>query len=996
MSTAIEIKISADVADLQAALKKAQAEINQLKGATKSVGDVGTQSLGGLQGSLAKLPPGITAVAAGFLTAEAAIAALSSGVQIVEQRFKSFLDTGDRLTELAEKTGFTVEQLSGLGFAADQSDSSLDGLANGLKKLSVNLDAADEEGKKAVDMFARLGINIKDGEQKTKSLQALLPEIADAFAGIEDPVQKTAIATALFSREGQGLVPFLSKGSVGIKELTDKAKELGIIMSNDAAEAADKLKDKLSALEQIKAAGFNNAFAKAAPNIEKLIDLITQLKTQGGNGDLLAEIIGSGADAITDTIEGVRALAAAFEPVIDLAVSVFEALGQSTDATADASDGTSAWRKTLEGTAIEIAGIIDLLQKAFGVVQGLGSLIVSAIVLTFAKALELAGQLANVVSSGAGDGMVRAGQAAAGYTAELRAAAKATIDNASAVDTVRRRIAALKFDEVIRQQDRDKEANKPKPSPIGSLTRGTSKSDGGADQAKQLADAKFTLAKASLEAEQKLLEDALKISLVAYDTAYKDGLVSLDGYYAARETIERERLAGILRIRQAELAAGKAREAEATKRKDQPGTLRASADVVKLQAEVQLAQGGLDKLTNQIDQAKGTDQKLLESLKLKAAIELQQLQGVELDRATIEADLREQMKDLLTKFKTAPVMTATLEKIITIKADTSQFKDRLAQLDLTQRGAAQPAEGQTALINARQQNGSLSQPRAQQQLDVIRAGQVQQLQAYRAQLLQLRATLDQGEQSADKLQQKLDLDAKLNTLAVNLEGLKAPVQDLGVTLENSLQRNSETAFDSIIDGTKSAQQAFGDMAKAIIIDITKMIVQMLVLKAVRALIGGFADGGAVESTRSGRLPGAFADGGGVHGPGGPRDDVIPAWLSNGEHVMDVKTVGAFGGHGFFNAMRAIGQGKGGPAAASRIMDSIAGLGLSVASMASPANPRSLRLADGGAVPSIASAQGPAMQITQNFHTSTPTDQRTQAQMGAAAFNGASRATRRNG
>lgn len=518
---------------------------------------------------------------------------------------------------------------------------------------------------------------------------------------------------------------------------------------------------------------------------------------------------------------------------------------------------------------------------------------------------------------------------------------------------------------------------------------------GGQDIEKQLADAKFALAKASLEAEQKLLEDALKTSLVAYDTAYKDGLVGLDGYYAARETIERERLAGILRIRQAELAAGKAREADATNRKDQPGTLRASADVVKLQAEVQLAQGGLDKLANQINQAKRTDQKLLDSLKLKATIELQQLQGVQLDRPTIEADLREQMKDLISKFKDDPVMTATLEKIITIKADSSQFKDRLAQLDLTQRGAAQPAEGQTALINARQQNGSLSQPRAQQQLDVIRAGQVQQLQAYRAQLLQLRATLDQGEQSADKLQQKLDLDAKLNTLAVNLEGLKAPVLDLGVAVENVASQQLNTALDQISAGSIKTADDFEQMGKRMLAAIAQVIIKLVLMNAIKALTG-FADGGAVESTRSGRMPGTFADGGGVHGPGGPRDDVIPAWLSNGEHVMDVKTVGAFGGHGFFNAVRAIGQGKGGPAAASRIMDSIAGLGLSVASMASPATPRSLRLADGGAVPSIASAQSQAMQITQNFHVSGAADQRTQSQMGQAAFNGARRATMRNG
>lgn len=38
-----------------------------------------------------------------------------------------------------------------------------------------------------------------------------------------------------------------------------------------------------------------------------------------------------------------------------------------------------------------------------------------------------------------------------------------------------------------------------------------------------------------------------------------------------------------------------------------------------------------------------------------------------------------------------------------------------------------------------------------------------------------------------------------------------------------------------------------------------------------------------------------ADGGAIYGPGGPRDDKIPAWLSNGEHVLDAEDVQRMGG-----------------------------------------------------------------------------------------------------
>lgn len=71
--------------------------------------------------------------------------------------------------------------------------------------------------------------------------------------------------------------------------------------------------------------------------------------------------------------------------------------------------------------------------------------------------------------------------------------------------------------------------------------------------------------------------------------------------------------------------------------------------------------------------------------------------------------------------------------------------------------------------------------------------------------------------------------------------------------------------------------------------------------AVGAALNLFADGGHVEPKWSlaedepdERVDGT--DGGDVEGPGGPKDDKIPAWLSDGEFVMPVGAVQLFGLH----------------------------------------------------------------------------------------------------
>jgi hypothetical protein len=56
-------------------------------------------------------------------------------------------------------------------------------------------------------------------------------------------------------------------------------------------------------------------------------------------------------------------------------------------------------------------------------------------------------------------------------------------------------------------------------------------------------------------------------------------------------------------------------------------------------------------------------------------------------------------------------------------------------------------------------------------------------------------------------------------------------------LFNSLSSNITSAFSSIVDGTKSAKQAFADMALAILKDISQMIIRMLVMRAIMSLPG---------------------------------------------------------------------------------------------------------------------------------------------------------------
>jgi len=141
---------------------------------------------------------------------------------------KNASDTVDELGKLSQKVGINVEALSGLKFAAQLSDVSLDQLGQGLKQLSKFMVENKIEGVGVEEQLLR---------------------IADEFANAADSEQKTAAAMKLFGKAGADLIPLLNQGRAGIEELRKEAERLGVVFSTEAAKRAEEFNDNLTRLK---------------------------------------------------------------------------------------------------------------------------------------------------------------------------------------------------------------------------------------------------------------------------------------------------------------------------------------------------------------------------------------------------------------------------------------------------------------------------------------------------------------------------------------------------------------------------------------------------------------------------------------------------------------------------------------------------------------------------------------------------------------------------
>lgn len=128
-------------------------------------------------------------------------------------------------------------------------------------------------------------------------------------------------------------------------------------------------------------------------------------------------------------------------------------------------------------------------------------------------------------------------------------------------------------------------------------------------------------------------------------------------------------------------------------------------------------------------------------------------------------------------------------------------------------------------------------------------------------------------------------------------GIERAVQGLGESVgnesdlaETALTSLFDNAANAISDFAKTGTLDFKSFARSVAADILQMTTKMLLLAAMKSVLG-FSDGGLAGG--GGGSPIHLATGGHLSGPGTGTSDAIPAMLSDGEFVVNAKATEQF-------------------------------------------------------------------------------------------------------
>lgn len=152
-------------------------------------------------------------------------------------------------------TGATAEQASTflsvanyMGVATDVSTVAFAKFAKAVSNAQDKMQVASAEGKLATDMFSRLGVSIDQIEGK--NTLEVFKIIQDRLRNMKDGAEKTRVEMELFGKTGYQLHGMLNMSADAMKQVEDRARAMGLVIDDEAAEKSAQFNRQLKDMEQ--------------------------------------------------------------------------------------------------------------------------------------------------------------------------------------------------------------------------------------------------------------------------------------------------------------------------------------------------------------------------------------------------------------------------------------------------------------------------------------------------------------------------------------------------------------------------------------------------------------------------------------------------------------------------------------------------------------------------------------------------------------------------
>lgn len=179
------------------------------------------------------------------------------------------------IDDVAQRTNLSAKTLQEFKHAAEMSGFSMDNIEGAAKKLTVTMGNYASGNKETINAFKQLGLSAEGTNGKLKSTDEMFPSIIGKLADMKDITERNALGVKFFGKSFMDMAPMLNDGSAGVKELTDEAHKMGLVMSDESVKAGAKFDDSLTLVKSSLGALVTKVGVEALPIVQSMLDWVT-------------------------------------------------------------------------------------------------------------------------------------------------------------------------------------------------------------------------------------------------------------------------------------------------------------------------------------------------------------------------------------------------------------------------------------------------------------------------------------------------------------------------------------------------------------------------------------------------------------------------------------------------------------------------------------------------------------------------------------------------
>lgn len=346
-------------------------------------------------------------VAMGAAMAAVGAAAVSAAKSLTEMTVGAAAYADEILTT-ATVTGMSTESLQAYKYAAELVDVSMETLTGSMAKQVKSMSSARDGSKSMSEAYKKLGISVADSNGQLRDSETVYWETIDALGKISNETERDALAMQIFGKSAMELNPLIAQGSAGIAKLTNEAKRMGAVMSEDSLNALGAFDDSIQRLKSGVGAAKNALGMVLLPQLQILADdgvsllgnFTRGLNEAGGDWNKISEVIGTTIGGIADMI--LKNLPKIIEVAMNIVLSLIGAITENLPMIIDtASKMVFTLLQGLIGALPQITGgaLQLILALVDGIIANLPTLVEAALTMIVTLAAGIGDALPELIPS---------------------------------------------------------------------------------------------------------------------------------------------------------------------------------------------------------------------------------------------------------------------------------------------------------------------------------------------------------------------------------------------------------------------------------------------------------------------------------------------------------------------------------------------------------------------------------------------------------------------